>query len=374
METTQETNIVTTALAKSSLKEETKIQLMNHFGKFEDQIAEWEGQAFGIVVTDVTQKDIINQAKEGAKFLQGVRISIEKLHKELKAEVLPYGQLLDLIKRELTRKIEPLETHLDAQADFVKNQEKKYKSELRASRLEAMKPYRMEGDGYDNFPLEDMAESAFRTHLNGLQVAHEQREAEKAEIARVKVENERIAAEERERILAENERLRIAQEKEQRIKNRITALMNIGFKFSEERDRFECELKPGLVFHYEECELRSLSLEDFTRQYSELKKTFNDYQEEQNQVRAKENQERERIERENRERIQREELAKKEQANAERRARRQPDKVKLIQFADDIDKMECLKLSDNDAQEILNNAKTLLGKVSAYIRKNSENL
>jgi hypothetical protein len=203
-------SIVTTAIEKAKVSEDTKVQLREMFLPFEIQAKEWSDKAFGIVVTDISQTDIIEQAKEGAKFLQQVRLGVEKLHKEKKADVLPYSQMLDLIKRTLNGLIEPAESHLKEQAEFAKNFEIKQKEQLRASRLELLKPYRMEGDRLEDFPLEEMAEPAFANLLRNQRAGFELAAKEKKE------EDDRKADE---------------QKKTARVDARTKLLSGIGFRY-----------------------------------------------------------------------------------------------------------------------------------------------
>lgn len=97
-------------------------------------------------------------------------------------------------------------------------------------------------------------------------------------------------------------------------------------------------------------------------------------QAEKNAQLEKERQARLQLEREAESKRKAEEEEKKEQERIARKLRRAPDKEKLLLLAEQIKLLNCPKLKDDDAQKILNNATSLLGKVVEYITKNAENL
>ena len=59
---------------------------------------------------------------------------------------------------------------------------------------------------------------------------------------------------------------------------------------------------------------------------------------------------------------------------AEKKARNAPDKTKLIELAQQIENLNMPELKGEDAQKILSNVKTLLTKVSVFIKEKSNEL
>jgi chemotaxis protein histidine kinase CheA len=69
-----------------------------------------------------------------------------------------------------------------------------------------------------------------------------------------------------------------------------------------------------------------------------------------------------------------EEQEQKEKAASERKAKRAPDKDKLLTLAESLGQLPLPSMKDEEAQEILNNVKGLLGKVQKYICSKAESL
>ena len=59
---------------------------------------------------------------------------------------------------------------------------------------------------------------------------------------------------------------------------------------------------------------------------------------------------------------------------AEKKAKNAPDKTKLIELAIQIDGLNMPEIKSEEAQKILSNVKTLLTKVSVFIREKSNEL
>jgi len=60
--------------------------------------------------------------------------------------------------------------------------------------------------------------------------------------------------------------------------------------------------------------------------------------------------------------------------DAEKKAKAAPDKAKLNEFASMLDGLHMPELKGEEAQKILADAKTLLAKVSAFVREKSSKL
>lgn len=119
-------------ILKDSGLEKSKAQyILDAFHDIFEITAEWERRAKRIKVTDSSQIDMMQKAKEGREVLSAKRIEIEKTRKLLKEHPLREGQTIDGIAKTLQGVIAPIETHLKEQEDFVKNQIKAREEERR---------------------------------------------------------------------------------------------------------------------------------------------------------------------------------------------------------------------------------------------------
>jgi hypothetical protein len=195
-------------LLEASLIEKTKLDYITEkFSEFTTIANEWSEKANAIVVTDESQIELMQQAREGRLILKAKRIEIEKTRKSLKEQSLNEGRLIDGIAKTLTLIVEPAEKHLELQERFVEIQEQNRKAELKAERYKLMLPYADILDP-DTLQLDIITEEAF----NGvLKYAKNTLEA-KIETERLaKIEQEQKAkaeADEKENLRLENEKLK----------------------------------------------------------------------------------------------------------------------------------------------------------------------
>lgn len=343
--------VITEAIEKAKVEKETAISLTTRFEPFEQQANEWKEKAFSLVVTDVNQSDLMATARESRLAIRQVRLSVDKLHKELKEDSLKKGQVLDLIKRTLLGMIEPIETHLEKQENFKEIKEAEEITARYNERHALLKPYEFVVGQFKDLPIGTMNQDAFDTFLMGLKVQKEQREAEQAELERQRKENE------------DNAR------KEAEIKDRqLTRSRELSaLKFTWENNQY---VHHGIQYALSFEKLGTMKDDDFNPLIADLRRMVFKYNEDQQREKTRI----ENIERENQDRIKKEELELKEKKLAERRAKRAPDKVKLLEFANRIKALEAITMKDDDAQEIYNNALGLLAKVVTYIEKNANNL
>ncbi len=118
------------ATAKDLTKDEAR-ELVDDFKSMASIDSDVEEKALAIVVTDETQIDMMARAHEMRIELKDQRTAVEK-HRVFKKEYhLRTGQVIDGLAKVLRELIEPLETHLAAQENFVKFQEEKREEERR---------------------------------------------------------------------------------------------------------------------------------------------------------------------------------------------------------------------------------------------------
>jgi hypothetical protein len=286
--------------------EATQLTTRDHFAQFEAQAEEWMSKAQQIKVTDASQVELIEGAREARLALRSIRINVEHKRKELKEEYLRKGNEIQSIANRLRGLIEPIEDYLEKQEDFVKIQEEEVKKKLFAERLELLSFFVTRNEA-SMLPLAEMTEQAFSNMLEGYKLAAE---------AKAKYDLEQKQIQEKQRIEKEAEDNRVRKQNEQLLRDRQIA---------------EDKLK-------------------------------------------KEREQRLKLEREAKLKLEEEERQQKIRLAEERKAKRAPDKVKLIAFANQLDTLKCLALSDAEAQKILEGAMDLLKKTKSYIINNAEKL
>ena len=170
------------------------------FDPFTEMAEEWMAKAQRIHVTSIEQTEEMDLARESRLGLRKVRVSVEHLRKDLKADLLVRGREIDRIAGALAEKILPVEAHLREQEEFAARHE--------AARLDAIRTAR--GDelralGTDPALYTDLAHVSADGYAQILAIA------QRAHAARV--EEERLAevakAEEAQRIAAAQEAERL---------------------------------------------------------------------------------------------------------------------------------------------------------------------
>lgn len=342
------------------------------FKPFEDQAAEWMAKAKELVVTDVSQVEEMQKAREARLALKNIRVQVEKLHKSEKEDYLRAGKTIDAIKNKLVALIQPIEAHLQEQEDFVAIQEENARKELYASRLKQLEPYRMPMDGLQNVPFGEMHEDAFNTLLLGLQAGKEARERKAEEEKRQREEDERKAREERERVKRENDKL-------QKINARGKRITALGLQWDESEKGYVFECYNGHTLKIDEVETTEDSI--FETQMIELTKfvesdrAHRKRQADDLAAKLKQEQEaRKKLEDEKRAAEEKAEAERKRLAAEKRKAARAPDKVKLLNFAERISLIEPITINSDEARDIYDKASRDLQNVITYLKIEAEKL
>ncbi|MCC6256218.1 MAG: hypothetical protein IT276_14975 [Ignavibacteriaceae bacterium] len=291
----------------------------------------------------------MKMAKEGRLTLKNMRLEAEKIVKAKRDEVkyamanyvledkiwLRAGQMMEATFKNL-------ETKLEEKEKFAERWEAEQKEKLKVQRLEQLLPL---GFQFENgFDLGNMDEQMFQSLKLGLETAKKEKEEAERKAEEDRKAKEKAEAEERARIKAENERLKAEAEAKEK-------------QHAEERAKAEAERK---------------ALEEKARKEkaaADAKLTA-------------EREAKEKLEAELKAKAEAEEKAKREaeakiaaelktKQDAEKKAKAAPDKAKLNDFANMLDELALPELKSEEANKILTDAKTLLAKVSAFIREKS---
>lgn len=182
--------------------------IKDEFFEFENVASEWNEKAYSILVTDESQTDLMEQAKEGKKLLKAKRIEIEKKRKSLKEQSLNEGRLIDSVAKHLTALIEPAEKYLELQEKYAETKEWERKQELKRQRYLLLEPY-IEVIDPTTIQLDIISDEAFTTILNGAKYGLEQKRVEESRLEQERLDAEKKREEEAKAKEEEAERMRI---------------------------------------------------------------------------------------------------------------------------------------------------------------------
>jgi len=304
-------NSITKYIQENELAPETSKTLQELFNPLFEQADEWVAKAKEINVTDCNQTREMAVARQVRLALRDIRVNTEKVRKTAKEESLRKGKAIDGIANVIKYLIEPIEEHLEKQEKFVELQEEKRKDELRDKRVSQLEKYELDLTVYD---LRNMTEETFTDLVKSQDLLIEQRQKAEAE----RIAKEKAEAEERERMRIENEKLK--------------------------KQAAEAEAEAKKVKAEQDEKLR------------------------------KEREEKERLEKELKAKEEKELKAKKEAQILAKKQAAAPDKEKLITLAKTIGNLELPKVTSEEAKKIIADTKTLLNKVSKFLKDKSEEL
>ena len=206
--------------------------------------------------------------------------------------------------------------------------------------------------------FESMSDETFEMFFAGIEKAYNDKiEAEKKAEAE-RIEKEKAEAEEREQIRKENERLKAeaeAKEKQLAAERAKAEAERKAIEEAAKKEREESDRKLKA-----EQEAARIAAEKAAAEKAKLEA----------EIKAKSEAE-EKVRKESEAKLIAEQMAK---AAAEKKAKNAPDKTKLIELAFQIDSLNMPEIKSEEAQKILADVKTLLSKVSVFIREKSSGL
>lgn len=178
------------------------------FDPFTAMAEEWMAKAQRIHVTSIEQTEEMDLARESRLGLRKVRVSVEHLRKDLKADLLVRGREIDRIAGALAEKILPVEAHLREQEEFAARHEAARLDTIRTARGDELRALGTDPALYTD--LAHVSADGYAQILAIAQRAHAARveETRLAEIAKAEEAQRIAAAEEAERL----ERVRQAEE------------------------------------------------------------------------------------------------------------------------------------------------------------------
>ena len=361
-----ETNLVVLPQEVAQIAENVSLEKRNEvqsvLNSVFNGVSKMREQLEGVTVEGIDDKVNMKLANTIRLGVRQVRLEAEKTFDAKRAEVqqkmLSYkteDQLWLKAKQTmqiLTKEIEENARWKEETRARFEAEQKELKTKQRMLQVSKIAP-EIQRDEFEN-----MSDESFDVFYAGIEKAYNDKiEAEK------KAEEERIAkekaeAEERERIRIENERLKAEAEAKEK-------------QLAQERAKAEAE--------------RKAIEEAAKKEREEAERKLKAEQEAARIAAEKAAAEKAKLEAEIKAKAEAEEKARKEaeakaiaeqkaKEAAEKKAKNAPDKTKLIELAAQIDSLDMPEIKGEEAQKILSDVKTLLSKVSVFIREKSSGL
>lgn len=352
-----------------------------------------------IVVQDYNDKTNMKLANTIRLGVRQVRLDAEKIfdakRAEVQAQMLSYKTEDQLwLKAKQTMQI--LTKEIEENARWKEETRQRFEAEQKELKIQQrIVQVAKFASELQRAEFENMSDDSFNLFVAGIEKQYNDRiEAER------KAEEERIAkekaeAEERERFRIENERLKAEAEakEKQLVEERAKAEAErkaLEEKAKKEKAVADAKLKAEaeakekqLAEERAKAEAERKAIEEKARkEKEEAEKKAQAERAKQDAILKAEREAKEKLEAELKAKAEAEQKAKKEaeakaaaelkaKQDAEKKAKAAPDKAKLNDFAKMLDELALPELKSEEANKVLSDAKTLLAKVSNFIREKS---
>lgn len=165
----------------------TKMEVANLVEDFRMNVSlgEIEAKAYSIVVTDVSQKDLMKQARELRLLLKQERLRIDANAAAVKEPYLRKIQVIDPTRKHIIDMFKKVESHLHLQEDFEKNELAKQAEKIRLMRVAELTA--LECENLEHIDLSKITDEAYESIKANAQAAYDlkQEALAAAEAARV---------------------------------------------------------------------------------------------------------------------------------------------------------------------------------------------
>lgn len=115
-----------------------RVEEMVKYDITEAVLSEMSSQFLILKVENYEDKDNYNICKDAYKVVRGKRLEVEARRKELKADSLAFGRLVDSKANEIFCKLEPIENHLKEQVKIVDDHKKRLQDEINRKAAEKL--------------------------------------------------------------------------------------------------------------------------------------------------------------------------------------------------------------------------------------------
>lgn len=207
----------------------------------EAAIAEMRSKFMGLRVCGFDDVEGYENCKEARKVVRDARLNVEERRKELKKESLEFGRAVDSRAKDITAKIEAIESHLVSQLRIVDDEKKRREEEaIRAAkaklneRIELLQTFQTSFNLDEIAKLSDESFDELLTHAETRFNAEKRRKAEEAERLR-KLEVE--AAENAAKLRAAEEATRAAEAEARKARDELIAAQRAEVQAQEKKIR-----------------------------------------------------------------------------------------------------------------------------------------
>lgn len=182
-------------------------EIAHNFTDFFRRIEIYCNPAFALVVENESEKEKMFDAGQAVVALKGLEKAITAKHGEMKHDALKYSQALDATKRAALALITPAVEHLKAQSEYIERKEAARIESLRSERYALILPYLVPEilptpwPEWGTMHEEDFAATLAAAKEKARQITLEaiarieKEQAEREELERLRVENEKQARE-----------------------------------------------------------------------------------------------------------------------------------------------------------------------------------
>lgn len=209
----QQENELQLVIKEGALEATQSQNILEKFTGLFEQAKKWEAKARSIVITDESQVEKMEAAREIRLELKDIRVNAEKIRKDLKEQSLREGKAIDGVANVIKAIIVPLEEHLEKQEKYIEVMVEEKKRRIEAERIAALQPFVPDIAMYN---LKEMSEDGFANLLSASKIAFEQQKDAEAKAEHDRLEDEKAKKEEDERIRKENETLKAEKEAKQK--------------------------------------------------------------------------------------------------------------------------------------------------------------
>ncbi len=320
-------------LKGQGIAKENITQLLEAFGAPFEAAGEILKDYKTIVVTDVSQTDLMTKAREKRLNLKKTRVEVEHKRKQLKEESQKTGRAIDNVAAFVKQIIEPAEEYLEVQEKFRELKAAEEAAKRKSLRIEQLNKWVDEPSLYNYEFLDD---KQFGELVDSLKTNYENKieEAKKAEEERAAREKAYLL--EQESIRVDNARLRAEAE----AKESALAL---------EREKAEQQRKVLEAQAAKERAEAQAKLEEERKAREAVEKIEVDRKAAESALLA-------------------------QQEEVKRKALLAPDKEKLISFADVIERLELPNVANREAGKLLDETQDFLNRISKNLRNKAREL
>lgn len=350
------TNQITTlptevAQIAQNVSVEKKNEVQNVLNQVFNGVSKMREQLESVEVSDETDKVNMKLANTIRLGVRKVRLDAEKIfdtkRSEVQAKMLSHkteDQLWLKAKQTmqiLTKEIEENARWKEETAKRFEAEQKELKVQQRMLKVSKVAPE------MDRSEFENMSDESFGVFFSGIEKQYNDRIEAERKAEKERVAKEKAEAEAREQQRLENERLKAEAEAREK-------------QLAEERAKAESERKA----------LEEKARKERAKAEAKIKAERDIREKMEAELKAKTAAE-QKAKREAEDKAAAELKAKQD---AENKAKLAPDKDKLNEFAEMLDGLTLPELKNEESRKILSDAKTLLSKVSKFIREKSDNL